>query len=139
MVGAMQDLTSRKKAEKELHDSEERYRQIVETSQEGIWIIDENSIITFCNKRVCEMLEYSYEEMKGKHLFDLLDAEGEKDALERIRERKIGQNGNYDVKYFTKSGKSIWTNISSSGIFGADGKYRGSLAMVTDITKRKID
>lgn len=135
--GVARDITERKKAETELHNSEERYRRIVETAQEGIWMIDENNSITFCNKKMCEILEYSYEEVIGKRLFDFMDEQGKKTARQRIEQRKPGMDGNYDVRYFTKSGKGIWTNISTSEIFSEDEKYLGTLAMVTDITKRK--
>src|SRR6185295_13061997 len=43
------DITNQKKAEMELHNSEERYRRIVETAQEGIWMVDENNNTTFVN------------------------------------------------------------------------------------------
>ncbi|MEP6952399.1 MAG: PAS domain S-box protein [Ginsengibacter sp.] len=137
-IGFIRDITSRKKAETELHNSEERYRRIVETAQEGIWIIDENDYVIFFNQKMCELVEYSYEEMKGKRLFDFMDSEGKKDGELQVAKRKQGINGNYDVRYITKSGKGIWTNVSTSSIFDDDGKYQGALAMVTDITERKM-
>ena len=42
--------------------SEQRYRQIVETAQEGIWIIDENLLTIFVNKKLCDMLGYAAED-----------------------------------------------------------------------------
>lgn len=137
--GVTRDITERKMALKKMGESEERYRQIVETSQEGIWTIDENNRISFFNKRVCEILEYSPEEMKGKHLFDFMDAEGRKMAEKQVENRKRKLNGNYDVKYITKSGKEVWTSISTSSLFSDKGEYKGALAMVTDITQRKVD
>ncbi len=134
---SVEDITEQKKAKATLRKSEERYRQIVETAQEGIWLIDENNYISFFNKKMCEILGYPAEEMKGKRLFDFMDEEGRENALAQIEKRKQRINGNYDVKYITKSGKSIWTNISTNSIFDEEGKYKGALAMVTDITERK--
>lgn len=51
VIGAIQDITARKKAEQETANSERRYRQIVETAQEGIWMIDENNLTVFVNKK----------------------------------------------------------------------------------------
>jgi len=53
------DITEIKIAETLLKNSEEKYRQIVETAQEGIWLIDENNETIFANKRIADMLEYS--------------------------------------------------------------------------------
>jgi PAS domain S-box-containing protein len=138
-IGTVSDITERKQAIELLEQSENKYRQIVETAQEGIWLIDENNYISFFNQKMCEILGYSAEEMKGKKLFDFMDADGKKNALPQIEKRKQKINGNYDVKYITKSGKPIWTNISTNTLFGEDGKYKGALAMVTDITHRKSD
>lgn len=138
-IGTVSDITERKQAIELLEKSENKYRQIVETAQEGIWLIDENNYISFFNQKMCEILGYSAEEMKGKKLFDFMDADEKKNALLQIENRKQKINGNYDVKYITKSGNPIWTNISTNSIFGEDGKYKGALAMVTDITQRKSD
>ncbi len=137
MVGAMQDITSRKKAEAELKNSEENYRQIVETAQEGIWLGDENNRITFVNKKMAEILEYSPEEMIGKEDCDFM-LEREKDlVLKTSLKRRKGVKETYELQFVTKSGKLVWTQVSANPVFGEDGDYKGSLAMVTDITKRK--
>jgi PAS domain S-box-containing protein len=57
--GATQDITDRKKSEAKIRSSEERYRQIVETSREGSWVVDENNRTSFVNKILCEILGYS--------------------------------------------------------------------------------
>ncbi len=50
MRGILQDITEQKKAEEKLRDSEEKYRNIVETSNEGIYLVDDEAIITYANK-----------------------------------------------------------------------------------------
>ena len=62
----LQDISQRKKAELELEESREKYRQIVETAQEGIWMIDENNKTVFVNQKMCDILEYRADEMIGK-------------------------------------------------------------------------
>jgi len=69
------DITERKKAEQALKESEKRYRRIVETSAEGIWVIDANNNTIFVNDKMAEMLGYSYEEIMGKSLFYFMDEE----------------------------------------------------------------
>jgi PAS domain S-box-containing protein len=139
MVGATCDITERKKAEIQLYKSEERYRQIVETAQEGIWMIDENNYTILVNKKMAALLEYSPEEMMGKQNYYFMDDEWKKKASAHIVNRKLGMEENHDFKYITKSGKDVWTNLSTNPVFDDAGIYKGALAMVTDITERKLD
>jgi len=139
MYGTGQDITERKNAETELHKSEERYRRIVETSQEGIWMIDENNKTNFVNKRLCEMLGYSASEMMGKEVFYFMNEKGKKIATASMEERENGWSGTHDFKFITKAGPVVWTHLSNSPVLDDAGKYIGGLAMVTDITKRKND
>lgn len=138
--GITRDITKRKKAESALHKSEEQYRQIVETAQEGIWMIDANSNTTFVNKKMCDMLGYSQSEMMGKRLFDFMDEEGRKIAEAGIQKRKRGDSSvTFDFKFITKTGSPLWTFLCDSTVYDDNGNYMGALAMVTDITKRKHD
>jgi PAS domain S-box-containing protein len=138
-IGFIRDITSRKKAETELHNSDERYRQIVETAQEGIWMIDENNNTTFINKKMCEIIEYSPDELIGKKIHAFMDQEANKNAAEQIERRKNGISETHDSIFITKSGKAICTSLSTNPVFDDAGIYKGALAMVTDITKRKLD
>lgn len=135
--GIMVVITDRKKAEAQLYQSEKRYRQMVETAQEGIWTIDENEKTNFVNKKMCEILEYSQEEMLGKGLYDFMDEEGRAYAIACMERRKKGARETLDIRYLTKTGRHVWANISANPILDENGKYTGSLAMVTDITERK--
>ena len=137
--GITRDITARKEAEEKHRQSEDRYRQIVETAQEGIWTIDENEKTNFVNKKICEILGYSSEEMMGKGLYDFMDEKGRAYAIDCMERRRNGVKENLDIRYITKTGQDVWANISANPIFGETGKYKGSLAMVTDITQRKLN
>jgi PAS domain S-box-containing protein len=118
--------------------SEARYRQIVETAQEGIWMIDENNRTTFVNMRMAEILEYTVDEMIGRELFVFLDEEGRSIAQQSTARRKQGIKESFDFKYISKNGKDVWTTLSANPVIDSNGKYKGALAMVTDITIRKL-
>ncbi|MEO6723553.1 MAG: PAS domain S-box protein [Ferruginibacter sp.] len=128
------DITKRKQTEDFLAQSELRYRQIVETAQEGIWLMDENNKTTFVNTKMCDILGYSKEEMLGKENFYFVDDAHKQQALSMM-DRKIKVNA--DMQFITKSGKSIWTNLSANPVFNDAGNYQGTLAMVSDITEKK--
>ena len=55
---------------KTIEFSESKYRQIVETAQEGIWLIDEHNKTTFVNTKMCEILGYEADEMMGKEIYE---------------------------------------------------------------------
>lgn len=132
----LQDITVKKQVELELEESRERYRQIVETAQEGIWLIDENNKPVFVNQKMCDILEYSMDEMMGKENNHFLDDEGQKLSAISIDRRKKGVSENLDKQFITKSGKVIWTSMSANPIFSKQGAYKGALAMISDITDK---
>jgi len=136
-VNVLIDITARKKAKQLLKESEIKYRQIVETAQEGIWLVDVENRTTFVNNKLCEILGFTRAEMIGKGIFTLMDAKG-KDIVEKLLLRKEDiYTRQSRFKFLSKSGKEIWTRISANPLFDEAGIYKGSLAMITDITERK--
>jgi len=134
-IGVAVDITDSRRAEKALIESEMRYRQIVETAEEGIWLIDENSNTVFANKKMAEMLNHSVEEMQGKSLFEFMDAEAVKVAETNVEKRKKGIAEKHEFVFLRKNGGSVMTRMCTNPLFDDDGNYKGSLAMVTDITQ----
>ncbi len=137
--GITRDITERKEAEEKHRKSEAWYRQIVESAQEGVWTIDEREKTNFVNKKMAEILGYAPEEMMGKGLYDFMDDAGRAYAIACMERRRRGSKENLDIRYLTKTGEEVWANISANPIIDEKGKYQGALAMVTDITQRKLD
>lgn len=137
IIGSVHDITERKKAELQIAESEQRYRQIVETAQEGIWMLDKEFRTVFANKKLCDIFEYSPDEILGKQYLDFMDEERKELAKKIIRGIESGITENFDFYFLTKTGKRIWANLSVSPILDSTGKFDGVLAMVTDITRRK--
>src|ERR1035437_5163430 len=130
-------LTEQILSGQKIEESEKRFRQIVETAQEGIWMIDVNNQTIFVNKKMCEILEYTEEEMMGRTNLSFKDAEEQKIALQQIARRKKGIKETHESNFITKSGRHIYTQVSTNPILGEDGCYISTLAMITDITERK--
>ncbi|MCT7982539.1 PAS domain S-box protein [Laspinema sp. A4] len=131
------DITDRKQTEAALKQSEEQYRRIVETANEGIWSIDAQDCTNFVNPKMAELLGYTPEEMLGKSLLYFMDEVGKQEAQEKLERRRQGLIEQHDFLFYCKNGAPLWTLLSATPIFNESGEYRGSLAMVTDITTRK--
>jgi PAS domain S-box-containing protein len=84
----IRDITQRKRTEEGLKESEEKYRQLVELAQEGVWAIDAEANITFVNPRMAEMLGYSVEEITGRSLFSFMDELGVEICKSNIERHK---------------------------------------------------
>ena len=129
--------SERNRTQQALLRSEERYRTIVETAQEGIWQIDAENRTTFVNKKMADMLGYSIEEMVQRMLFDFMDDAGKAIANEQLERRRAGIAEQHEFKFRRNDGGELWTRLSTNPLHDAQGNYSGSLAMVTDITERK--
>jgi PAS domain S-box-containing protein len=136
--GLRAEIQERKKAEEALLESEEKYRCIVETANEGIWMIDADARTTFVNRVMADMLGYAPEEMIGKLSYDFMDEETRAASRARFEERRQGARGSPEVKYIRKDGTPVWTISSSTPLLGGDGRMTSILGMVTDITERKL-
>ncbi|WP_018616242.1 PAS domain S-box protein [Segetibacter koreensis] len=130
------DITNNKKAELALKESQERFRKIVETLQEGIWQIDENNITLFVNEYLASLLGHTVEEMIGRNAFDFLYKEDMKKALNSIEERKRGISKLHELTFYNHNNLPIHTLVQSTPIF-KDGKYAGSISTLLNITERK--
>ncbi len=129
-------ISSREKAITELRESEEKYRQLVETMNEGL-VVQENQKLTYVNDSFCKMLGYSRDELAGREIIALFDEENQKKFKEQKGLRKKGVDAPYEIEFLAKGGGKICT-IISPGSLKLDGEtLKGSSATVTDITGRK--
>jgi len=136
ILGVVQDLTKRKQTEEALRASEERYRNMIELANEGIWFVDSNHITTFVNKKMADMLGYTESEMLGKTLFAFIDENWQKLATQKIECRQSGIE-QHDFKFKRQDGADFWAIVNTRPLMDKHGHYQGGFAMVTDITKRK--
>ncbi|WP_293148995.1 MULTISPECIES: PAS domain S-box protein [unclassified Microcoleus] len=132
-----QNITARQLAEEALRESEEKYRCIVETADEGIWMIDAEGKTTFVNQKMADMLGCTVEEAIGQSLFAFMDAEGIAIAQANLNRRSQGIREQHDFKFLRRDGSELWAMLSTNPLPDKEGRYIGALAMVADITDRK--
>ncbi len=121
----------------ELKVSETKYRRIVDTSYEGIWVIGENLKTTFVNQRMADMLGVKPDEMVDRPVTDFMLEEDLTDHHRKMKNRQQGLSEIYERRYLHKNGQTVWTIASATPIFDKKHNFKGSFAMFTDITERK--
>jgi len=131
------DASDEVRAEEELARSEERYRRIVETAQEGILCFEPDSTITFTNQRMADMLGYEVYELLGHNIREFIHPLEMADYLARHERRLRGESAVYERRFVRKDGRDRWLLVSAVAVLRGDGSAEGLFAMYTDIDDRK--
>jgi len=140
MVESFWDITLRKEVEEALHESEERFRSLVETTSDWVWEIDSEGRFTYCSP-VCEDL-YGYlpEELLGQSLFDMLTAPG---AVKEFKKQFLQFLKNFqgfqgvERQVTTKAGKIIFVESSATPVTGGKDRIVGYHGIDRNISERK--
>ncbi|HEX4384337.1 MAG TPA: PAS domain S-box protein, partial [Myxococcales bacterium] len=119
-----------------LRVSEERYRRIVETAVEGIWLVDAEGRTTFANGALCDMLGRDPGEMQGRFIFDFMDEESAL-AARRFLSRNRRYSEMREFGFRTKAGRELWALLSMSPIESEKGEPGGAVVMVSDVSDRR--
>jgi PAS domain S-box-containing protein len=117
--------------------SEQRYRQLIKTAEEGVWMIDASGKTVFANDKMAELLGYSSQEMLGQPLERFLDPDILAVFMKDLCRSRQGFRQQRDLRLRRKEGADFWTIVSSMPIYDDQGQYTGVLATITDITARK--
>ena len=129
--------SGRRRLEEALGDGEQQYRRIIDTAYEGIWVLSEQYLTVFVNRRMADMLGYEPEEILGKRHDFFLFQEDLPDLEEKTARRRRGISEQYERRLRRKDGSILWVHVSASPILEHGGLFTGSFAMFTDITEQK--
>jgi PAS domain S-box-containing protein len=136
VIGLGRDITDHKKTEEAMQRSEEKYRQIVETAEEGIWTAKPDGTTIYVNQKMADMLGYSSEEIIGKVGIEFLARGQEFLVLQTRKELDRNFRHQKEFQFLRKDGTTIWTLANTAPIF-ENGRHIANIAMHTNITKRK--
>ncbi|MCC3145161.1 diguanylate cyclase [Halanaerobium sp. Z-7514] len=137
VVGSFRDIHKYKITQQELKRQERRYRTIFESAPMGIMIEDDKGNILKVNNKFAEITNYKKEELEGSSIYDkLLSEEQFEIAKKNIEKILNGQDLEFDIKNFSKDGKSFYSHLKETKIILEDGR-KGILSMQIDINERK--
>ncbi len=131
------DITERKQAEKELKESEQRFRAIFDNATDGILLSNVGTGKFYTgNKMICQMLGYSQEEIGNLGIGDIHPKEDLPYVIEQFEKLSRGElTLARDIPTKRKDGSIFYADISVSSITLAEELYRTSI--FRDITERK--
>ncbi|HLY64655.1 MAG TPA: PAS domain S-box protein [Chloroflexota bacterium] len=145
---------ARRLAEQALAASEQRYRTIVDTANDGIVAVDAEGCITYMNGRMREMLGYEARastapsplddtgaaaprEIEARPFADVLHQADRDDWVQRLEQLRAGARLQFDVRLVRKDGGGLWALNSCSPLLDQAGAFVGAIAMLRDVTERK--
>ncbi|UCD81815.1 MAG: PAS domain S-box protein [Desulfobacterales bacterium] len=133
------EIKERVRAEEALRESEEKYRTILQSIEEGYYEIDLAGNLTFFNDSLCRHLKYSKDELMGMNNRQFMNAETAKRVYETFNTVfKTGQPAEvFDWEMIAKDGTQKIVELSVSLMRDSEGRPTGFRGVGRDITERK--
>lgn len=132
-------INKRKKAEEALRQSEEKYRNILESIEEGYYEVDTQGNFTFFNDSIRKLFGYSQEELLGMNSREYMTEEDSRrlaSTLDRIADTGKPNKG-FDCEYIVRDGTKRIIETSISLIADGSGQAIGFRGVARDITEKR--
>jgi PAS domain S-box-containing protein len=126
----------RDRSEQKIITSEARLRQLIETTHEGVWVLDPQGVTNYVNPRMAQIVGYAPEELLGKPAIDLIHPADRDHVRGQYAKRRNGISEQYETRMIHRNGSIRWLQVSASPLTDG-GRVTGFLGMVSDITERK--
>jgi two-component system cell cycle sensor histidine kinase/response regulator CckA len=125
-----------------LRRSDEKFRTIVETTDELIWIVDSFGSLVYINPAVKDILGYAPEEFQGKEGSELMRLLHEDDLanMQKTLSDMFKSKARWNeliLRFKSKSGDIRFIDINGTPLFDSEGEFSGFQGTGRDITERK--
>lgn len=139
MVGCHIDITNQKRVEHDLKVSETRFKGAFEYSAIGMALVSTEGKWLRVNKRLCQILGYTSEEMLTKNFQEITHPDDLDLDLKHLNKMLNGEVEFYQMekRYFHASGHILWVMLSVSMVRDLNGELLYFVSQIEDITKRK--
>ncbi len=133
---SIRDISDRKKAEKALKESEEKYRSVVNSMIDGFYKTDINGKVIMVSPSISKMFGINEKEIIGKSIQSFYANPDEQQVfIDKIK--KIGKVKNYLTETKIKGKPSVFIEFNAQVIY-KDGNYNGIEGFFKDVTERKL-
>jgi len=134
-----EEAVKRKRTEEALRESEEKYRNILESIEEGYYEVDLAGNFTFFNDSMCKMIGYSKDEMTGMNNRQFMDEKNAKKVFQTFNNiyRTEKPTKAFDWKLIRKDGSDCFVETSVSLIRDSEGQPLGFRGIARDVSQRK--
>jgi diguanylate cyclase (GGDEF)-like protein/PAS domain S-box-containing protein len=134
----VRDISQRKQTEKTLQESEERFRTLIETTHDLVFIVNAKGYFTYVNSQFKEMLGHEPQELMEKPFTVIIAPESIADVFAHFKKGMKGQDiPAYEAPLMHKNGKRIPVEFVATTMLDAEGKAAGRFGIGRDITERK--
>jgi diguanylate cyclase (GGDEF)-like protein/PAS domain S-box-containing protein len=138
-VAAIMDLSDRVRTEDELRHSTERFSKIVHQAATGVIETDAVGNLTLVNRKFCDLLGYTENELIGRNVMEITDPESVPESMAAAEQLETGvADFVIEKRYRRRNGGILWATTSVSALRDEHGHYQGRVAIVVDITQQKL-
>jgi diguanylate cyclase (GGDEF)-like protein/PAS domain S-box-containing protein len=122
-----------------IQESKEKYRALIEQSNDWVWEVDINGSFTYVNPKVREIIGYEPEELLGKTTFDFMSTDEAKRFYDLLSPYFSKQRPfkRLEKKLMHKDGHEVILEVSGTPMFDSQGFFKGYLGVVEDVTQRR--
>jgi len=133
----MEDITERNLAEEILRENEEKYRSLVESMKEVMYLLDPEGHIQYISPSVYELNGYTPEELNGRHFTCLIHPEDLDRLKKRFSRLLSGEYEPLEYRLLHKNKMTVYVK-SSSRLIIQEGTVTGINGLLSDITLQKL-
>lgn len=131
----LKQISAREKTQLQLLANERKFRDLVDSMNEGLIVQNNDGKITYVNQCFADMVNLSKSELVDTDLVSLLDKTNSEHLVRIIENNE--NNSNSEIVWKVNGGKDIYSIVSASKIYDENNINVGRILTATDITKRK--
>ncbi len=138
-IGVISDITARKRAEEQLTETEERFRQAFENANIGVCIVDTKGNLRRVNREMCNIWGYSKSELESMNVKAVTHPEDADVSTRFIGRALAGEidRDEFEKRYIRKDGRVVWGNVTSSLVRDGQGNPLYFISHVQDVSYKK--
>lgn len=136
-VGIARDITERKEIEEALRKSESRYRDLLNSQDDGVVIADALETFTYANPAAGRIFGVPVEQLIGRNLHEFVYGDQLKILETNLELRKAGKKSSYEIEIVGADGEHRQLLMHGAPKMTPEGEFAGTFAVLRDITERK--